>query len=67
MAALTDSIEHGVGQEYNRGTKVWLLNGVTTYLQNEKNWKSQEDKFNAMMFGSAQKKVEDAYQLLMAA
>jgi len=67
MAALTNSIETGVGQEFNRGTKVWLLNGVTTYLQNEKNWKSQEDKFNAMMFGSAQKKVEDAYQLLMAA
>lgn len=67
MAALSDSIDNGVGQEFNRGTKVWLLNGVTTYLQNEKNWKSQEDKFNAMMFGSAQKKVDDAYQLLIAA
>lgn len=67
MEAITNSIENGVGQEFNRGTKMWLLNGVTTYLQNEKNWKSQEDKFNAMMFGSAQKKVEDAYQLLTAA
>lgn len=68
MAALRDSIEYGVGQEYNRGTKVWLLNGVTTYLQNSKGWLGkEEEQFNSLMFGSGQKKVENAYQLLMAA
>lgn len=68
MAALSDSIENGVGQQNNRGTKVWLLNGVTTYLQNGKEWGGKgEEQFNSLMFGSGQKKVENAYQLLMAA
>ena len=68
MASLTDSIDFGVGQEFNRGTKMWLLNGVTTYLQNEKDWAGKsEEQFNSLMFGSGQKKVEAAFQLLEAA
>ena len=67
MAAMSDSIENGIGQEFNRGTKVWLLNGVTTYLQNGKEWNGKgEEQFNSLMFGSGQKKVETAYQLLAA-
>lgn len=67
MAAMTDSIENGIGQQYNRGTKVWLLNGVTTYLQNGREWNGKnEEQFNSLMFGSGQKKVDLAYQLLAA-
>lgn len=68
MAALTDSIESGIGQEFNRGTKVWLLNGLTTHLQNGKVWKDEgQDKFNSIMFGDGAKKVDTAYKFLMAA
>lgn len=65
--ALRDSIENGVGQEFNRGTKVWLLNGLTTMLHNERNWKSGEDEFKSLMFGDGSKKVQKAYEMLMAA
>lgn len=67
ILALTDAIESGVGQQFNRGTKVWLLNGLTTFLHNERKWKSGEDEFNSLMFGDGAKKVQKAYDLLMAA
>lgn len=67
ILALRDATEFGVGQEFNRGTKVWLLNGLTTLLHNERNWKSGEDEFNSIMFGDGAKKVQKAYDMLLAA
>lgn len=65
--ALTTSIESGVGQEFNRGTKLWLLNGITTYLHNDRNWKSGEDEFRSLNEGDGLKKVQRAYDMLIAA
>ena len=62
--ALRNSIENGVGQNFDRGTKLWLMNGVTTLLHNEAKWKNAEAEFNALMEGSGQKKVQKAYDLL---
>lgn len=64
VTALRNSIENGVGQNFDRGTKLWLINGVTTMLHNEAKWKNGEAEFDAMMDGSAQKKVQKAYDLL---
>jgi hypothetical protein len=62
--ALRDAIANGVGQEQNRGTKLWLLNGVTTFLHNERSYKSAEDEFRSMLEGDALKKTQKAYDLL---
>lgn len=62
--ALRNSIENGVGQNFDRGTKLWLINGVTTMLHNEAKWKNGEAEFDAIMEGSAQKKVQKAYDIL---
>ena len=62
--ALRDAIANGVGQDQNRGTKVWLLNGVTTFLHNERTYKSAEDEFRSMLEGDALKKTQRAYDLL---
>ena len=62
--ALRNSIENGIGQNYDRGTKMWLMNGVTTHLHNETKWKNGEAEYNALMGGSGQKKVQKAYDLL---
>ena len=67
ILSLRDATDFGVGQEQNRGTKVWLLNGLTTMLHNESKWKDGEAEFNSLMFGPGQKKVQKAYDLLMAA
>lgn len=66
IEALLTSIERGVGQDTNRGTKLWLHNGLTTFLSNEKKWKTNDDKFNSLYGGSANKKVQDAFEMLYA-
>lgn len=65
--ALLDSIEYGVGQEYNKGTKLWLINGLTTHIQNVQNWKDAETQFNSVMGGTENNRLQKAYNLLMAA
>lgn len=64
---LINSIEYGVGQEQNKGTKLWLLNGLTTHIQNVQKWKDAETQFNSVISGTEQNRVQKAYQLLMAA
>lgn len=65
--ALRDAISNGVGQNENRSTKLWLLNGVTTFLHNDRNYKSVEDEFKSMLEGDAFKKTQRAYDLLTKA
>ena len=64
---LRDSVDFGVGQEEHRGTKLWLLNGITTMLHNEKKWKTSQDEFNSLIDGDGAKKVQKMYNLLLAA
>lgn len=64
VMALRDSIENGIGQQFDRGTKLWLINGVTTMLHNESKWRNEENEFSALMEGSGLKKVQKAYDLL---
>jgi phage/plasmid-like protein (TIGR03299 family) len=68
IVALRDSIESGKGQSQFRGTKLWLYNGLTTYMGNARNYKSVEDKMDSIYFGGdANKKVQLGYDYLMAA
>ena len=66
IQTLMESINNGVGQDSNRGTKLWLHNGLTTFLSNEKKWKTNDDKFNSLYGGSANKKVQEAFEMLNA-
>lgn len=61
--ALTEVLNTGIGQQQHRGTKLWLLNGVTT-LHNEKVWKSGEDEFNSVMSGTMLNNAQKAYNYL---
>lgn len=40
---------------------------MTTMLQNDKKWKSEEDKFESIMGGDASKKTQKMFDLLIAA
>lgn len=64
---LRDAVDVGVGQQEHRGTKLWLLNGMTTMLHNEKKWKTPQDEFNSVIDGDGAKKVQKMYDLLLAA
>lgn len=63
---LRNTIENGIGQDMYRGTKLWLLNGLTTYFSNEKNYRTAEDKFDSITDGTDARKVNYAYSLLVA-
>lgn len=65
--AVKQAMETGIGQDYGeRGTGMWVINGLTTYYQNAKNYSSDELKFNNLMTGTAAMKVQKAYDLLVA-
>ena len=63
-----ECLETGVGQEgQERGTAMWLMNGLTSYYQNEATERSEEIKFDSIMDGNIYKKVQKAYDLAIAA
>ena len=70
---LQNSIESGVGQGENRGTKLWLYNGLTTYYANDVFWGTSKDlpevratrKFKSIVRGAANDKVQKGFELLM--
>lgn len=61
---LMSSIESGVGQDMYRGSKLWLLNGLTTLLHNDTVYKSDEDEFKSILEGDGFKKLNKAYAAL---
>lgn len=58
------SIESGVGQDMYRGSKLWLLNGLTTLLHNDTVYKSDEEEFKSILEGDGFKKLNKVYVAL---
>lgn len=57
----------GIGQEVlEPNTGLWLINGITTYYQNEQVWKDEEKKFDSIIEsnGYVQKRLQNAYELV---
>lgn len=63
-----------MGQDFARGTKLWLFNGTTLFTSNFASYGSAKDteavraekKFNSMLNGTANKRIEKAFALLAA-
>ena len=63
-----ECLESGVGQEgQERGTAMWLMNGMTSYFQNEAPERSEEIKFDSILDGNIYKKVQKTFDLCLAA
>ena len=63
-----ECLESGVGQEgQERGTAMWLMNGMTSYFQNEATERSNEIKFDSILDGNIYKKVQKTFDLCLAA
>ncbi len=58
-------VESGVGQELHTGTSLWLYNGVSTYFNNGKDYKSDEDRFTQLTDGVAYKKTQEVFNSLL--
>lgn len=64
---MKECIESGVGQDIlESGNGQWLLNGITSYYQNVQNYHDNQIKFDSIMNGNVYKKVQRAYDLLVA-
>lgn len=62
-----ETIYSGIGQDLGEtGTGLWLINGLTSYYQNEVNYKNDEYKFDSIQQGQASRKVQMAFDLLVA-
>jgi len=65
---MMDSIESGIGQDIlESGNGLWAINGITTYFQNYANFKDTETMFDNMIDGNVYKKVQKAYDTILAA
>ena len=65
--AVRECLESGVGQDrQERGTAMWLMNGLTSYYQNNATERDAENKFNSIFDGTINNKVQQAYDLCMA-
>lgn len=64
---MKEAIHSSVGQDIQeRGTGLWVVNGVSSYFQNVANFTSNEKKFDSIMDGNAGKKVQMAMDLCLA-
>lgn len=74
IASFKDTLNSdAMGQDFARGTRLWLFNGTTNYLSNTASYGNYytEDfetratkRFNSMMSGTANKRMEKAFKLL---
>lgn len=64
-----------MGQDFARGTKLWVFNGTTNFISNFASYgNAKKDneatiatkRFNSMLNGTANKRMEKAFQLLAA-
>lgn len=65
---MLNTIDNGVGQEFWKGTKLSVYNGVTSFFNNNKVYKGgSEERLNSLLEGDAYKKQQKAFQLLLSA
>ena len=65
ISRMLDILDYGVGQDSDdRGSAMWLINGITSYYQNYANYKSEETKFDNLMKGEVTRKLQKAYDLI---
>lgn len=65
---VTDALHTGIGQDSTEaGNGLWLVNGITTYFQNNYNWKNDEKKFLSITEGSVSDKVQKAVDEILKA
>lgn len=57
-------VEEGVGQNTQQGTGLWLYNGVNGYYNNGKVYKDEDERFESILYGTSDKKMNAAFSNL---
>lgn len=65
---MKNAIEGGIGQDIlERGNALWAINGITSFYQNNANFKNDEVKLDNLLEGNVYKKLNRAYSKMIAA
>jgi phage/plasmid-like protein (TIGR03299 family) len=64
--SIIHSIDEGVGQEFHRGTGLWLMNGITTYFQNSRDYRSTTNKLETLVDNKYSDLLTKGAQLILS-
>lgn len=65
ISRVRDCVFSGVGQnKEDNGTALALINGITTYYQNSRDYRSDRSKFKSLTEGEAKLKTQKAFDLV---
>ena len=65
LSSLNTYMDYGPGQDGHKGSRLWLYNGVTSYLSNGKDYPSAEARFINLIEGTSHKKTQQAFNYLL--
>ena len=65
IVSCMDSVESGVGQETNRGTGLWLYNGISCFNHNTMNYKSSVAEYDSINDGIGYKRLQKMHDLIL--
>lgn len=65
LAVLSTSIERAPGQDIHRGTALWLYNGISSYISNVKNYKTEEQRFSTLLLNTNNQLNQKAFDLAL--
>lgn len=66
LLKMREIVESGVGQDMGvKGSGLWLINGITSYFQNEAKYKNDETMFDSIQNGKATRTMQRAYDMIL--
>ena len=65
ITSLMDSVESGIGQDTNRGSGLWLYNGISSWGNNARTYKDNAAKFDSIVHGDMSKKVQKMHDMVL--
>ena len=64
ITSLMDSMESGVGQDTNRGSGIFVYNGISSWANNGRTYKDNASKFDSIIGGDMNKKVQKMHDMI---
>lgn len=65
MREIYSALENGIGQQYHKGSALWLYNGITTYTHNHKRYELESDRVDDLMENKIGNKISYALHSLL--
>ena len=64
MNSIYTHVNKASGQQFNQMTGLWLYNGISSYYHNAKNYKTEDDRFDNILYGTIDGKMNQSLKLI---